>query len=63
VPDESDEYVEERIFDHTDEPNGERLFRVRWYGYKEDEDTWGQEEGIPRQFTRRYWRSNKNDTC
>jgi hypothetical protein len=63
VPDESDEYVVERIIDHADEPSGERLFRVRWYGYGEDEDTWEQEGGIPRQFIRRYWRSKKNDTC
>jgi hypothetical protein len=63
LPDESDEYVLERIVEHTDEPNGDRLLRVRWYGYEEDEDTWAQEEGIPRQFIIRYWRSNKNDTC
>jgi hypothetical protein len=63
VPDESEEYVVERIIDHADEPGGERLFRVRWYGYGEDEDTWEQEGEIPRQFIRRYWRSKNNYTC
>jgi hypothetical protein len=63
VPDESDEYVVERIFDHTDEPNWELIFRVRWYGYAEDEDTWEQEAGITQKFIRRYCRSKKNDTC
>jgi hypothetical protein len=42
VPDESDEYVVERIVDHTDGPNRERLSRVRWYGYDEEDDTWEQ---------------------
>jgi hypothetical protein len=63
VPDESVEYFIERIVDHIDVPHGERLFRVRWYGYEEDEDTWEQEGVITRQFIRRYWRSKKNDTC
>jgi hypothetical protein len=62
-PDESDEYVVERVVDHADEPNGERLFRVRWYGYEEGEDTWEQEGKLPRQFIRRYWRTKKNNTC
>jgi hypothetical protein len=57
VPDESDEYVVERIVDHTDGPNGERIFRVRWYGYDE------QEQNLPRQLIRRYWRDKKNKTC
>jgi hypothetical protein len=47
VPDELDEYVKERIVDHTDEPIEEQLFRSRWYGYEKDEDTWEQEKGIP----------------
>jgi hypothetical protein len=63
VPDESDEYVVERIVDHMDEPNGEQLFRVRWYGYAEDEDTCEKEGKIHQQFIRHYWRSKKNDTC
>jgi hypothetical protein len=63
VPDESYEYVVEGIVDHADGNNGERLFRVRWYGYEEGEDIWEQEGKLPRQFTRRYWRSKKNDAC
>jgi Chromo (CHRromatin Organisation MOdifier) domain len=43
VPDESDEFVVERIVDHADGHNRELLFRVRWYGYEEGEDTWEQE--------------------
>jgi Chromo (CHRromatin Organisation MOdifier) domain len=62
-PDESDEYVVERVVDHTDGPNGEFLFRVRWYGYGEEEDTWEQERKLPRQFIRRYWRDKKKRTC
>jgi hypothetical protein len=54
VADESDEFVVERIVDHTDGPLGELLFRVRWYGYEEDKYTWEQEGGILGQFIRRY---------
>jgi hypothetical protein len=61
-PDESDEYVVERVVDHTHGPNRESLFRVRWYEFDEEDDTWEQEEKIPRQFIRRYWRS-KNTTA
>jgi hypothetical protein len=39
-PDESDEYVVERFVDRTDGPNVERLFRVLWNGYDEEDDTW-----------------------
>ena len=52
----------ERIVGHAEEPGGGRLYRVRWYGYGEDEDTWEKEDGLPRQFIRRYWRS-KSTTC
>ena len=62
APDGTEEYVVERIVGHAEEPGGGRLYRVRWYGYGEDEDTWEKEDGLPRQFIRRYWRS-KSTTC
>ena len=62
APDGTAEYVVERIVGHAEEPGGGRLYRVRWYGYGEDEDTWEKEDGLPRQFIRRYWRS-KSTTC
>jgi hypothetical protein len=59
VPASSDEYVVERVVDHKANPSGGTLFRVRWYGHQDDEDTWEPEEGIPSQFIRRYWRSKR----
>jgi Chromo (CHRromatin Organisation MOdifier) domain len=62
TPVESDEYVVERIVEHGEGPQGGRLYRVRWYGYGEEDDTWEPEEKLPKQFIRRYWRSQKT-TC
>jgi hypothetical protein len=62
TPDATDEYVVERVVDHADAPGGGRLYRVRWFGYGEDEDTWENEYGLPKQFIRRYWRS-KGANC
>jgi Chromo (CHRromatin Organisation MOdifier) domain len=32
------------------------MFRVRWLGYAETEDTWEPEGNISGHFIRRYWR-------
>jgi transposase InsO family protein len=47
------EYVIDRVVDADAQG---RLYRVRWLGYEEEEDTWEPEENLPGQFIRRYWR-------
>ena len=36
---------------------GHILYRTRWMGYTELDDTWQEEESLPTHFIRRYWRT------
>jgi hypothetical protein len=51
------EFVVERIVDAAMDEGGSILYRIRWLGYKDFEDTWQGEESIPNQFIRRYWKT------
>ena len=42
------EYVMESIVDHGYADDGELLYRIRWYGYAADQDTWEPVRHIPR---------------
>ena len=48
------QYVVERIIDHEGTGNALR-YRVRWYGYGAEEDTWEEASRLPPNFTKRYW--------
>jgi Chromo (CHRromatin Organisation MOdifier) domain len=51
------EFVVERIVDAAMDERGSILYRIRWLGYKDFEDTWQGEDSIPNQFIRRYWKT------
>lgn len=58
------EFVVERIMDHRDEPDGKRLYKVRWFGYDKHNDTFEPEQNIPTHFVIRYWnRVNKRSAA
>jgi hypothetical protein len=38
------------------EEGGHVLYRTRWMGYGEGDDTWKEEETLPTHFIRRFWR-------
>lgn len=49
------EFVMNRIVNHAFE-NGSYFFRVRWYGYISDDDTWKPTEHLPRNHIVTYFR-------
>lgn len=49
------EYVIQRIVGHQDRREG-LFYKVRWYGYLPDDDTFEPDEAIPQPFKDRYWR-------
>ena len=51
------EFVVEKLVDFGEAEDGTRLFRVRWLGYEETDDTWEPEDGLPATFIRRYWKN------
>jgi Chromo (CHRromatin Organisation MOdifier) domain len=51
-----EEYVVEKIVDEAQNADGGKLYRVRWMGYKPEEDTWEKEAHLPLHFIRRYER-------
>jgi hypothetical protein len=55
-PDPPSEYVVDRIVDAAMDEGGHVLYRTRWMGYGEEDDTWQEEETLPTHFIRRYWR-------
>jgi hypothetical protein len=52
----TDEYVFERIVGTKKADDGTMLYRVRWFGYTRDEDTWEPHEHLPISALRRYHR-------
>jgi Chromo (CHRromatin Organisation MOdifier) domain len=52
----TDEYVFERIVGTKQADDGTMLYRVRWFGYTRDEDTWEPQEQLPISALRRYHR-------
>ena len=50
------EYVFERIVGTKQADDGTMLYRVRWFGYTRDDDTWEPQEHLPISALRRYHR-------
>jgi ribonuclease HI len=50
------EYVVDKLVDAAMNDGGHFLYRTRWMGYNEEDDTWQEEESLPKHFIRRYWR-------
>ena len=48
------EYAIDRIVGHGEDDKGRPLYRVRWYGYPPEDDTWEPAGNIPDNFLRRY---------
>jgi hypothetical protein len=46
----------EKIVDEAQNADGGKLYRVRWMGYKPEEDTWEKEAHLPPHSIRRYER-------
>jgi hypothetical protein len=53
----TNEYVVKKLVDDRVDSRRGRLFRVRWLGYRPDENTWEEEAGIPQHFIDRYRRT------
>lgn len=51
------EYVIEKLVGAANGEDGQHIYRVRWWGYDAEEDTWETAEQLPAHFIRRYWRS------
>ena len=51
-----EEYVVDRIVDVGRDAQGGKMYRVRWFGYLPEDDTWESEGNIPKHFIRRYLR-------
>ncbi|CAN8073108.1 unnamed protein product [Agarophyton chilense] len=49
-------YVIERIISAGMGEDGTMHYRVRWFGYKPEEDTWQEPQTIPANFIARFWR-------
>jgi hypothetical protein len=58
TPNETEEpdYVFEKIFSLRKADDGTWLYRVRWYGYSHDDDTWEPAHHLPGNVLRRYHR-------
>jgi hypothetical protein len=50
------EYVFEKIVGLRKENDGTYRYRVRWYGYSREEDTWEPADHLPDNVIRRYHR-------
>jgi Chromo (CHRromatin Organisation MOdifier) domain len=51
------EFVVEKLVGAANGEDGQHLYRVRWWGYDPEEDTWEPAEQLPAHFIWRYWRS------
>jgi hypothetical protein len=56
-PDLSSEYVVDKLVDAAMSEGGHILYRTRWMGYTDLDDTWQEEESLSTHFLRRYWRT------
>jgi hypothetical protein len=56
APDPPSEYVVDKIVDAAMNDGEHVLYRTRWMGYNEEDDTWQEEDSLPKHFIRRYWR-------
>jgi hypothetical protein len=56
------EFVVEKLVDFGEAADGARLYRVRWLGNEDNQDTWEHESGLPNAFIRRYWRTKGRAT-
>ena len=54
TPRSREEYVIDRLVDVEQDAQGKTFYRVRWLGYKPEEDTWEWEGNLPNHFIRRY---------
>ena len=54
TPRSREEYVIDRLVDVEQDVQGKTFYRVRWLGYKPEEDTWEWEGNLPNHFIRRY---------
>jgi chromodomain protein Y len=50
------EYVFERIVGIRKEKDGSFRYRVRWYGYSRNDDTWEPSHHLPEDIVQRYHR-------
>jgi Chromo (CHRromatin Organisation MOdifier) domain len=53
------EFVIDKLVDFGESADGNRLYRVRWFGYEAIDDTWEPEGNLQAQFIRRYWRDKE----
>ena len=52
-----DRYTIHRILEHENLHDGRNAYRVRWYGYSAEEDTWEPIHHLPRNKVLQYCRS------
>jgi hypothetical protein len=50
------EYVMEKIVGARQLPDGNLRYRVRWYGYSREDDTWEPASHLPKSVLRKYHR-------
>ena len=53
------EYVIDKLVDDGVHDDGTKAFKVRWYGYSAEDDTWEREEDLPAEVVRQYVRKKK----
>jgi hypothetical protein len=51
------EYVIKEIIDMHNDDKGHVVYRIRWEGYGDDEDTWEPEASLPTELVLRYLRT------
>jgi hypothetical protein len=56
-PDPPSEYMVDKLFGAAMSEEGKILYRTRWMGYIDLDDTWQEEESLSTHFIRRYWRT------
>jgi hypothetical protein len=54
-PETPSEYVVDKLVDAAMNDGGHVLYPTRWMRYNEEDDTWQEEESLPKHFVRRYW--------
>jgi hypothetical protein len=51
---EEPDYVIEKIVGAKRQKDGSHLYRIRWYGYGREDDTWEPRDHLPKSMLRRY---------